>query len=134
MEESYFTKQILTYMGNKRTFLSKIDEIISFIKKSLNKENIDIGEGFSGSGIVSRLFKNRVMSNYEKPLKNLYVNDMAGYSETLNKCYLTSTNDLTTDDLENLISHLKHMTNFLSKKKIKNPSYQNIGHLKMIII
>ena len=121
MEESYFTKQILTYMGNKRTFLSKIDEIISFIKKSLNKENIDIAEGFSGSGIVSRLFKNRVMSNYEKPLKNLYVNDMAGYSETLNKCYLTSTNDLSTDDLENLISHLKHMTNFLSKKQNKEP-------------
>ena len=121
MEENYFTKQILTYMGNKRTFLSKIDEIISFIKKSLNKENIDIAEGFSGSGIVSRLFKNRVMSNYEKPLKNLYVNDMAGYSETLNKCYLTSTNDLSTDDLENLISHLKHMTNFLSKKQNKEP-------------
>ena len=121
MEENYFTKQILTYMGNKRTFLSKIDEIISFIKKSLKKENIDIAEGFSGSGIVSRLFKNRVMSNYEKPLKNLYVNDMAGYSETLNKCYLTSTNDLSTDDLENLISHLKHMTNFLSKKQNKEP-------------
>ena len=121
MEENYFTKQILTYMGNKRTFLSKIDEIISFIKKSLNKENIDIGEGFSGSGIVSRLFKNRVMSNYKKPLKNLYVNDMAGYSETLNKCYLISTDDLTTDDLENLISHLKHMTNFLSKKENKEP-------------
>ena len=121
MEDNYFTKQILTYMGNKRTFLSKIDEIISFIKKSLNKENIDIAEGFSGSGIVSRLFKNRVMSNYEKPLKNLYVNDMAGYSETLNKCYLTSTNDLSTDDLENLISHLKHMTNFLSKKQNKEP-------------
>ena len=46
MEESCFTKQILTYMGNKRTFLSKIDEIISFIKKSLNKENIDIAEDF----------------------------------------------------------------------------------------
>ena len=61
------------------------------------------------------------MSNYEKPLKNLYVNDMAGYSETLNKCYLTSTNDLSTDDLENLISHLKHMTNFLSKKQNKEP-------------
>ena len=121
MEDNYFTKQILTYMGNKRTFLSKIDEIISFIKKSLNKENIDIAEGFSGSGIVSRLFKNRVMSNYEKPLKNLYVNDMAGYSETLNKCYLTSTNDLSTDDLENLISHLKNMTNFLSKKQNKEP-------------
>ena len=69
-------------------------------------------------GIVSRLFKNRVMGDDSQDYKTLYVNDMSGYSETLNKCYLTSTNDLSTDDLENLISHLKNMTNFLSKKQI----------------
>ena len=58
-EEKYFTKQIPTYMGNKRKYLAKIDEIISLVRKELSKDNISIGEGFSGSGIVSRLFKNR---------------------------------------------------------------------------
>ena len=107
MEEQYFTKQILTYMGNKRKFLTKIDEIITFVKTELQQKNIDIAEGFSGSGIVSRLLKNRVMSDYDESLKTLYVNDMAGYSKTLNECYLTSTQDLTPDDIESLIHHKK---------------------------
>ena len=63
MEVEYFTKQILTYMGNKRTFLNQIDSIISFIKSELGENNIDIAEGFTGSGIVTRLFKNRIMGD-----------------------------------------------------------------------
>ena len=131
MEEEYFTKQILTYMGNKRTFLNKIDEIITFVKKELGENNIDIAEGFSGSGIVSRLFKNRVMGDYSQEYKTLYVNDMSGYSETLNKCYLTSTRDLSIADIEILNLHLK--TKIISPKKIiQSHLYQNIGHHKMI--
>ena len=74
MEEEYFTKQILTYMGNKRKFLNKIDEIIKLIKNETGEKNINIAEGFSGSGIVSRLFKNRVMSDNDssQELKSLY--------------------------------------------------------------
>ena len=116
MEEEYFTKEILTYMGNKRTFLTKIDDIITFVKESLGEKNIDIAEGFSGSGIVSRLFKNRVMGDDSQEYKTLYVNDMSGYSETLNKCYLTSTKDLCVDDIEILNLHLKKLRLFLSKK------------------
>ena len=74
MEEDFFTKQILTYMGNKRKFISKMDEIILVVKNEIGEKNINIAEGFSGSGIVSRLLKNRVMSDTSKPLKNFYVN------------------------------------------------------------
>ena len=77
----FYKTQILTYMGNKRKFLNIIEKIIKEIEKDLNKK-LNIGEGFSGSGIVSRLFKNN--SN------NLYVNDIAGYSYTLNNCYLST--------------------------------------------
>jgi len=113
-EEEYFTKEILTYMGNKRTFLNKIDEIITLVKNSLGEKNINIAEGFSGSGIVSRLFKNRVMGDDSQEYKNLYVNDIAGYSKTLNECYLTSTQDLNIEDIEILILHFKHLKKFLS--------------------
>jgi adenine-specific DNA-methyltransferase len=120
MEDEYLTKQILTYMGNKRKFLNKIDEIITLIKNETGEKNINIAEGFSGSGIVSRLFKNRVMSDNDsgQELKSLYVNDMAGYSKTLNECYLTSTKDLTTNDYEILILHKKKLRSILSKSKI----------------
>tara|TARA_B110000046_G_scaffold25_1_gene43 strand:+ start:1518 stop:2672 length:1155 start_codon:yes stop_codon:yes gene_type:complete len=120
MEDEYFTKQILTYMGNKRKFLNKIDEIITLVKTEIGEKNINIAEGFSGSGIVSRLFKNRIMNDVVpvEELKTLYVNDMAGYSKTLNECYLTSTTDLTTDDYETLILHKKKLKTFLSNSKI----------------
>jgi len=121
MEEEYLTKEILTYMGNKRTFLTKIDNIITFVKDNLGKKNIDIAEGFSGSGIVSRLFKNRVMGDNSQEYKTLYVNDMSGYSETLNKCYLTSTKDLCVEDIEILNLHLKKLRTFLSKSNNPKP-------------
>ena len=75
MNKDYFKKQIITYMGNKRKVLQDIQDIIDII--NLDK-SITIGEGFSVR-IVSRLLK----ENCSK----LYVNDMAGYSKTLNDCY-----------------------------------------------
>ena len=121
MEEEYFTKQILTYMGNKRTFLNKIDEIITLVKTELGENNINIAEGFSGSGIVGRLFKNRVMRDNSQEYKTLYVNDMSGYSETLSKCYLTSTKDLCVEDIEILNLHLKKLRKFLSSSNNPKP-------------
>ena len=94
MEKLFFTTQILTYMGNKRKFLNKLDEIIKEIKKKLNKQDISIAEGFSGSGIVSRLLKNRVMGTDSENIKPLYVNDLAGYSKTINECYLMNRDKL----------------------------------------
>ena len=83
---SYYTDQILTYMGNKRKVIPHIERIINTIKVSLESDGsgLTIGEGFSGSGVVSRLFKNHAVA--------LYVNDLAGYSKTLNDCYLAAPN------------------------------------------
>ena len=64
MENDFFTKQILTYLGNKRKFLTKIEEIIQVVKVELGEKNINIAEGFSGSGVVSRLFKNSLCICY----------------------------------------------------------------------
>ena len=82
MNDVYLRKQIITYMGNKRKFISIIGQIIDDIKTELNADNLVLADGFSGSGIISRLLKVKGDS--------LYVNDIAGYSETLNKCYLSS--------------------------------------------
>jgi len=120
MESLYFTRQILTYMGNKRKFLNKLDDIIGEIKIKLKKKDISIAEGFSGSGIVSRLLKNRVMGSDSENLKTLYVNDIAGYAKTINECYLTSNLDLTTDDCETLILHMKNINKFINNDSV-NP-------------
>lgn len=82
MSHQYLKEQIITYMGNKRKLLNVIEEVINEIKTSLDKEYIIVGDGFSGSGIVSRLFKTIA--------SKIYTNDIAGYSKTLNDCFLST--------------------------------------------
>lgn len=79
LKQPYFTKQIITYMGNKRKLLPALDKVFSNIETRLGRK-LRMGDGFSGSGIVSRL-----MTLYAS---EVYTNDLAGYSETLNKCFL----------------------------------------------
>ena len=92
MTDKYYTEQIMTYMGNKRKFVDKIDTIIRYIEHVENKpeKSLRIGEAFSGSGVLSRLFKNNSSM--------FFVNDIAGYSQTLNRCYLSNP-----DDIERLV-------------------------------
>ena len=77
MDNVFLKTQIPTYMGNKRKLLTNINEILTHIESKLQKKLI-LGDGFSGSGIVSRLFKTGS--------SELYTNDIAGYSQTLNQC------------------------------------------------
>jgi len=93
--ENYLKKQIPTYMGNKRKLLGNIETLIDIIGKTLNHKPI-IAEGFSGSGVVSRLFK--------KKASLLYTNDIAGYSATLNQCFLSTPSKKKRDNIR------KHIT------------------------
>lgn len=108
MMNEFLTNHIITYMGNKRKLLWKIDEIIDNINKDLNKEKLVIGDGFSGSGVVSRLFKTRG--------KELYTNDISDYSKTLNKCFLSNISESQHNQLEKYISSAnKHADNKTTK-------------------
>ena len=110
-EHDYYTKQIITYLGSKRKFINKLDEIIISLKNELGLEKLNIGEGFSGSGVVSRLFKNRVNGG------KLYVNDISSYSKILNECYLTNVDEFTKDELLYLQNTLETLKNYV---KIEN--------------
>jgi adenine-specific DNA-methyltransferase len=93
--DPYYTEQIITYMGNKRKVIPHIEVIINSIKEKLGKNKLDIGDGFSGSGIVSRLCKNHAAV--------LYSNDLAGYSKTINTCYLANPTKETLDIISKYI-------------------------------
>lgn len=81
-KNEFLSSQIITYMGNKRKLLPYIEDEVEQIISTLGNKKIYIGDGFSGSGIVSRLLKTK--ADY------LYTNDIAGYSHTLNSCYLSN--------------------------------------------
>ena len=55
--KEFLTEQIITYLGNKRSLLNFIDNVIEIVKQELKKDKLSTFDVFSGSGIVSRYLK-----------------------------------------------------------------------------
>jgi len=91
----YLRAQIITYMGNKRKLIAPIQEALDIVKGELKQDFLTLGDGFSGSGVVSRLMKENA--------KALYVNDMAKYSRTLSECYLSDLSDADLETVKKLV-------------------------------
>jgi len=81
----YLTKQLITYIGNKRALLGFIGDGIKKVQKRLNKNKLKIFDAFSGSGIAARYFK--------QFSELLIVNDLEKYSSVINGCYLSNDNE-----------------------------------------
>jgi adenine-specific DNA-methyltransferase len=98
-------------MGNKRKLLKHIENIIINLEEKEGRK-LSIGDGFSGSGIVSRLFKQHA--------DMLYTNDISEYSETLNSSFLSNINE---EDLKNISKYVKLANNHADKstKKYSKP-------------
>jgi adenine-specific DNA-methyltransferase len=82
----YFTTQLITYIGNKRALLPFLNSNIEEVKKRLSKNKLVMFDGFSGSGVVSRLLKYHA--------SQLWVNDLEDYCEIINKCYLANKSEV----------------------------------------
>lgn len=103
----YLSEQILTYLGNKRTLIGNIENVIINIKQELNKDRIDCVDLFSGSGIVARMLKLHS--------RKLYANDLEGYSYIINNCYLSNKSEFN-DNIYN--RYYKEIINGLNKPVI----------------
>ena len=105
-KNDFLTKNIITYLGNKRKLLKFINEQISYIIENdeklstRNKKDIKILDIFSGSGIVSRCLK---QAGY-----TVFSNDLEIYSKAINDTFI-STNE------EDLIDIFKNIPNSLRK-------------------
>ena len=103
--EDYLTKQIITYIGNKRSLLRFITQGIQKVQKHLNKDKLRMFDVFSGSGIVARHFKHYASL--------VLVNDLEKYSKITNECYLSNKDELN-------IAHLKSIYNDILLEIEKN--------------
>ena len=88
----YLTRQIMTYIGNKRSLLQFITKGINFVQKKLGKDKLNLFDVFSGSGVVSRYFKQYA--------ETLLVNDLERYSKVINDCYLANPSERDLADME----------------------------------
>jgi adenine-specific DNA-methyltransferase len=82
----YLTKQIITYIGNKRSLLDFITKGIQIVQKRLQKNQLDIFDVFTGSGIVARHCKQ--FSHL------LMANDLEKYTTITSECYLSNRDEL----------------------------------------
>jgi len=85
-KKEYLTKQLITYIGNKRALLDFIGEGVKKVQKKTGKTKLKLFDVFSGSGIVARYFK--------QFSELLVVNDIEKYSTLINECYLSNENEI----------------------------------------
>jgi len=78
-EPRYLTGQLLTYIGNKRSLISKMEPVVNHVKGRLGKDRLRILDAFSGSGIVARYFKRH--ADY------LAAIDIEDYAAVVSRCY-----------------------------------------------
>jgi adenine-specific DNA-methyltransferase len=93
-KEEYLTQQLITYIGNKRSLLGFIGNGIKIVQKKLGKTKLKIFDVFSGSGVVSRFFK-----QYSSLL---IANDLEKYATLINQCYLTNISSINTKELNSI--------------------------------
>ena len=122
--EYYLTKQIITYLGNKRNLLNSIEEEIIKIKKKIKKDKVIFMDVFSGSGIVSRMMK--------KHSKLIIANDLELYSKIINSCYLSNYSDF---NEEEYLKHYQIIEKKISKELIpgiisKNYAPEDDGNIQ----
>ena len=102
------SQQLITYIGNKRALLDFIGEGIRKVQKRLDKKKLRTFDVFSGSGIVSRYFKQ--FSEF------LIANDLEKYSSVINGCYLSNEEEL---DLPLLKKYYHELIEQSNKKPVK---------------
>jgi adenine-specific DNA-methyltransferase len=96
--EEYLTQQLITYIGNKRALLGFIGNGVKIVQKKLGKTKLKIFDVFSGSGVVSRFFKQ--YSNL------LITNDLEKYATLINQCYLTNISSINLKELKSIYRYL----------------------------
>lgn len=92
----YLSRQLITYLGNKRALLGHIDGMVCRVRDALGGRKLDCIDLFSGSGVVARLLKRHA--------RTLYANDLERYSEIINRCYLTNAEDFPAEAFETAFS------------------------------
>lgn len=100
MNDKFVYQTMLTCIGNKRKLALNIYNIVDEIRLSLNKDKINIVDGFAGSNVISR-----VLSNLSD---NLYVNDLELYSYLMAKCFLERPSE---EQIVRIIFHIDTMNN-----------------------
>jgi adenine-specific DNA-methyltransferase len=104
MAEEYIRQPMFTYLGNKRKLLDFIEEQVLSVKKNLKKDKLVTMDGFSGSGVVSRM-----LSTHSS---ELHTNDLELYADVSASCYVKQP---TKAQQEKIAKHIENMNELAEK-------------------
>jgi len=90
-DPDYLTRQLVTYIGNKRALLGLIRSAVEDVRRRTGQDKLRILDAFSGSGVVSRMLKQYA--------SELVVNDTEDYARVISECYLANRGSTPTDVL-----------------------------------
>lgn len=88
----YLSRQLITCLGNKRALLAPISAALGDIEGRLGRDHLRILDAFSGSGVVSRLFKRHASL--------LVTNDLEPYSATIARCFLANRSEVDAREID----------------------------------
>ena len=94
----FLSKQLITYLGNKRTLFPTINEMLTQIKSRLGGKRLITLDLFSGSGGVARLLKQHS--------EIVITNDLEEYSAVLNDCFLSNWGDVDMNEIRSIVDRL----------------------------
>lgn len=118
----YLTKQLITYLGNKRALLDFIGKAVDIITPRLGKDSFTFADMFSGSGVVSR---------YMKPKASfILANDLESYCGTISRCYLANEPQELREEYKRLLEDMKaHPVDDGFIRRLYSPrDAENIAH------
>lgn len=95
---AYLTKQLITYIGNKRALLGAIDVAAARVRNRLGKARIRILDAFAGSGVVSR--------NFKRHASYLASIDIEDYAAVIADCYLRNGSTIDRQSLKEIVRDL----------------------------
>jgi len=97
-DSDYLSRQLITYIGNKRALLRQITSAVERVKKHLRRQHLRCFDVFSGSGVVSRLLKAHASL--------IVSNDIEAYAAVIGRCYLTNRSEVDLDMISDVVATL----------------------------
>jgi adenine-specific DNA-methyltransferase len=94
----YLTQQLLTYLGNKRSLLAPIEDAVRSVRREFGGRKLVLLDGFSGSGVVSRLLKRHATK--------IIANDLEDYATVVSRCYLANASEVPIDEISLAVSRM----------------------------
>lgn len=98
-DPAYLVRQLVTYIGNKRALLGPIRSAVETVRRRTGQDKLRILEPFSGSGVVSRMFKQYATE--------LVVNDFEDYARAISECYLTNRSNVSPSELAARVGNIE---------------------------